>query len=111
MHKILILFIPVVFSTGAQLLLKVASRYDTRSVSWSVVIGLSIAAYFVAFLLYSITVRYFPISVAGPVNTIAVMLLVAFFGIAVWHEPFEAKRILGIGFGIAALLLMVPDSM
>lgn len=110
MHKVIILFLPVVFSSLAQILLKVASQNVVKSLKWYVVIGSSIAAYVVAFVLYSITVRYYPISVASPVNTIAVMLLVAICGLVIWHEPLDLRQILGIGLGVIALLLMVQGN-
>lgn len=108
MQKYLFLFLPVIFSTAAQLLIKYAALKEIRSLTWFLVMGWSIIAYFLAFALYSVAVRHFPISVASPVNTIAVMLLVVLSGLFFWGESFNIRQTCGLGLGILSLLLLMP---
>ncbi len=107
MQKYFFLFMPVLFSTAAQLLIKQAALKEWKSMGWLLTMGGSILAYLLAFALYSITVRYFPVSVASPVNTILVMLLVIAGGILFWQEPFGVQRAVGTVIGILSLLLML----
>ncbi|MCW5198490.1 hypothetical protein VU06_01925 [Desulfobulbus sp. F3] len=67
----------------------------------------SVAAYLFAFAAYSVTVRYFPVSVASPVNTIFVMLLVVSGGAVFWNEPFGLRQAAGAALGISSLLLLL----
>ncbi len=111
MPKYIILFLPVIFSTIAQILVKYSSVRELRSFSWYAAIGLSLATYVVAFALYSFALRYFDLSVAGPVNTISVMLLVVVSGVVIWGEPFGLRQTCGLILGIIALFLLLPDSL
>jgi drug/metabolite transporter (DMT)-like permease len=67
---------PTIFSAAAQLLVKDAAKYEIKTSNWLIFIGLSLVSYTVAFMLYSFTVRNFPISTPSPINTIAVMIIV-----------------------------------
>ncbi|MBL8015111.1 MAG: EamA family transporter [Candidatus Doudnabacteria bacterium] len=101
-----LLFIPVVFSAGAQILVKWAAQFEIKTVNWFIFIGLSMASYVAAFVLYSFTVRQFPINIASPVNTIAVMVIVFLAGYLM-GEAVSARQLLGIVFGLIAIVLIV----
>ena len=107
MQKYFFLFVPVLFSAAAQLLIKQAALKEWKSMGWLISMGGSILAYMLAFALYSVTVRYFPVSVASPVNTILVMLLVIAGGVFFWKEPFGIQRAVGAGLGILSLFLIL----
>ena len=107
MRKYFFLFMPVLFSAAAQLLIKQAALKEWKSTGWLLTMGGSILSYVLAFALYSVTVRYFPVSVASPVNTILVMLLVIAGGVLFWQEPFGIQRALGAVLGIVSLILML----
>ena len=107
MSKYVILFLPVFFSTIAQILVKQSSFKELRSFSWYIVMGGSLVAYFFAFGLYAVTLRHFAISVASPVNTISVMLLVVISGIVLWGEPLGIRQVSGLLLGCVALLLLL----
>jgi len=109
MSKYIILFLPVIFSTIAQILVKQSSLKELRSLSWFIVMGWSLAAYFLAFGLYAVTLRYFAISVASPINTISVMLLVVISGVVFWGEPLGGRQASGLLLGGVALLLLLPS--
>jgi multidrug transporter EmrE-like cation transporter len=107
MSKYFLLLLPVLFSTVAQLLIKKAAFIELRSLSWYTIMAFSMASYFFSFILYAAAVRYFPISVASPVNTIAVMLLVVLGGVVFWSEPVGLRHAVGLGLGLFALILLL----
>lgn len=105
--KYFFLLIPVVFSALAQVLLKVASTKQPNTFSWFMVMALSVAVYFLAFFFYSNALKLFPISLASPVNTIAVMLLVIMAGVLIWGEPLSLQKGTGVLLGVASLLVLL----
>lgn len=109
MQRYAILFLPVVFTVTAQLLVKNASFHPVRSSSWVVAIVLSIACYLLAFVLYSNTVRHFPISIASPVNTLAVMVVVVAAGTFFWGEALNTRQIVGLFLGVISLVLLCSE--
>ena len=98
---------PAIFSAAAQLLVKGAAKYEVKTSNWRVLIGLSLVSYVVAFVLYSFTVRNFLITVASPINTIAVMIIV-FILASLFGEVITAQKVLGIVFGLIAIILFLP---
>ena len=109
MMKYVILFLPVIFSVIAQILVKVASEYEIKAPIWLLFISLSIFAYMLAFVLYSYALRFFPISLASPVNMIAVMIFVVIIGVIFLGEAFSLGKIFGIFFGIISILFICYD--
>ena len=61
-----------------------------------------------AFVLYSFTVRNFPISIASPINTIAVMIIVFILAALLFGEVITAQKVLGIVVGLIAIILLLP---
>jgi hypothetical protein len=59
-EKLSLLFVPVIFSAGAQLLVKGAAKYEVKTTNWLIFTVLSLVSYVVMFVLYSFTVRNFP---------------------------------------------------
>lgn len=108
MMQYLILFIPVIFSAAAQVLVKYAANFEIKSLNWFIFIGISLVSYGLAFVLYSFTVRQFPVSVASPVNTISVMIIVFIFGILMFGEAVTIKQFAGIVFGLLSVILLIP---
>ncbi len=107
MQKYFILILPVLFSAAAQLLIKQAALKEWKSTAWLLTMSGSVAAYFLAFAAYSVTVRYFPVSIASPVNTILVMLLVMSGGVVFWNEPFGFRQATGAALGLSSLVLLL----
>ena len=105
--KFSVLFMPVIFSAAAQLLVKGAAKYEIKTSNWLIFIGLSLVSYVVAFVLYSFTVRNFPITVASPINTIAVMIIVFLLAALLFGETISAQKVLGIVFGLTAIILLL----
>ena len=105
--KFSVLFMPVIFSAAAQLLVKGAASYEIKTSNWLIFIGLSLVSYVVAFVLYSFTVRNFLITVASPINTIAVMIIVFLLAALLFGETISAQKVLGIVFGLTAIILLL----
>ena len=59
-------------------------------------------------MLYSFTVRNFPISIASPINTIAVMIIVFILAALLFGEVITAQKVLGIVVGLIAIILLLP---
>jgi drug/metabolite transporter (DMT)-like permease len=96
----------VLFSTAAQIFMKVATRYEVLRISWLVLIGGSIAAYLGSFVMYYLALRYFPISKVSPVMTIGVVVLVVAFGVLT-GEILTARQMAGLLFGVLSLVLLL----
>ena len=109
MYKYAFLFIPVFFSVIAQLLIKQAALKEVNSVSWMVIMAGSILTYLLAFFFYSYAVRLFPVSLASPVNTIMVMLLVVTGGVLIWGEPWGIQRTVGVALGVLSLIILLSS--
>ncbi len=101
-----LLFLPVLFSAGAQIFIKQAAKFELKTTNWFIFVGLSLAAYVISFVVYSFTVRQFPISIASPVNTISVMIIVVAFGLVI-GEVLTIRQLIGVGFGLASILLLL----
>src|SRR5438445_10226085 len=105
--KFSVLFMPVIFSAAAQLLVKGAASYEIKTSNWLIFIGLSLVSYVVAFVLYSFTVRNFPITVASPINTIAVMISVFLLPALLFRENIYAQKLLRIVFVLSDSFLIL----
>jgi multidrug transporter EmrE-like cation transporter len=107
MKKYFFLFAPVLFSVAAQFLLKQAALKEWKSTAWLLTMGGSLVGYTLALALYSVAIRYFPVSLVSPVNGIAVMLLVIIGGTVFWDEPFGVRQMIGTILGVLSMLLML----
>jgi len=96
----------VVCSAAAQVLLKQASGSQTYGARWALWMAASVAAYAVAFVVYAAVLRQFPLTVAAPAMTIAVMCAVVVVG-ALLGEPLSTRQIIGVVFGITSVLAVL----
>lgn len=105
--KYCFLFAPVLFSVAAQFLLKLAALKEWKSTAWFLTMSGSLVGYTLALALYSVALRYFPVSLVSPVNAVAVMLLVIIGGTVFWHEPFSVRQAIGTFLGVLSMLFML----
>lgn len=103
----LLLLAPVCFSAIAQLLLKTAAKFEFKTFEWGLSICLAIAAYLIAFVLYSFAVRQYPLSIASAVTTIATVLIVMISATFLFGEIISLKQAIGITFGLMAIGLLL----
>lgn len=62
--------------------------------NYSLMIG--IVLYFIAFILYILTLKFLPLSVAHPILTSGAIAIVAMFAFLVFKEPITLSRVFGI---------------
>jgi drug/metabolite transporter (DMT)-like permease len=106
MTKYLLMACGVGLSAAAQVLMKAAAGATPPGPRWLLWMGASGGAYVAAFALYAAVLRRFPLSVAGPVMTVAVMCTVVVAG-ALLGEPVAVRRWLGVLLGVGAVLVML----
>jgi len=100
----------ILFSAGAQLLIKKSAAFDVLSMPWILWMGAGLASYGVSFVLYSLILKSLPVSRVSPVMAIGVMIVVIFGGLF-WGETIHLRQLAGILLGLAAiLLLLAPGS-
>lgn len=96
----------VIFAAAAQVLLKGAAGSTPYAARWCLWMAGSVAAYVVAFVLYAMMLRIFPISIVAPVMTVAVMCTVVIVG-ALLGEPVPVSRWVGILLGVAGIVMVL----
>ncbi len=106
MSKYALMLVGVACSAAAQILLKRAGGTTPAQSRWFFWIAASAAAYTAAFVLYAAILRRFPLSVAAPTMTVAVMCVVVVAG-AVLGEPLSGRRLLGVILGLASILVVL----
>ncbi len=90
----------------AQVLLKRASSFDERTMSWLGYVGLSALVYGFSFLLYARILKYFPLNKIYPAMTVGQIMLVTLAGFAI-GEMVTARHALGLAFGLLAIYLIL----
>jgi drug/metabolite transporter (DMT)-like permease len=105
--KYISVFLSVILSVVAQILVKSASLHDIYAKKWIVLILSGIIAYGVAFLFQSYVFRLFPLSKIGPSSAIAIMILVFGCGAVLFGETIQAKQIIGVILGVISVYLIM----
>jgi len=90
----------------AQVLLKKASSFDERTISWLTYIGMSALVYGFSFLLYARILKYFPLNKIYPAMTVGQIMLVTLAGLVI-GEVITGRHALGLVFGLVAIYLIL----
>ncbi|MBP7552171.1 MAG: EamA family transporter [Spirochaetes bacterium] len=106
MIKYILLIAGIIPSAMAQVFLKFASNYPLKTPMWLLFIFFSLCSYGMSFVLYTIVFKYFPVSVASPIMTVSVMLIVFIFGWVI-GETVSPRQLLGVACGIASIILII----
>ena len=104
--NIALLVTGIVFSSLAQITLKVSARFDAWGGRWLLLTIAGAALYGASFLAYSLLLRKEDLSRISPIMTSAVALIVVLAGVLLFGEQMTARRGLGIALGIAAIALL-----
>jgi len=107
MYKYLLIPAGIIFSMLAQVILKKTTDFNYKQFSFFIYFFFAGFSYLISFVLYSIILKYFPISRISPVMTLGTMILVIIAGLFIFNESISLKQIIGIGLGIAAIFLLV----
>ena len=90
----------------AQILLKRASFYEIRTTTWFVFMALSAGSYVLSFIAYSQMLRFYALNKAYPLTTVAQILLVTIYGVAI-GEVIGMRHALGLVLGVVAIYLIL----
>jgi drug/metabolite transporter (DMT)-like permease len=104
--KLIYIIAGIVFSAGAQIFMKIATGHEILRFPWLILISGSIMSYALAFSMYYVALKYFPISRVSPAMTVGVVILVVLFGLFS-GEILTPKQLTGILFGIIAIFLII----
>lgn len=90
----------------AQILLKRASFFEIRTTSWFAFMAISAGFYVLSFVAYSQTLRFYPLNKAYPLTTVAQILLVTLYGLAI-GEAIGMRQAAGLLLGLVAIYLIL----
>ncbi len=96
----------VLSSSIAQAFLKYASLHGNNTFLKYIVILMSICFYCFSFFLYYIILKKVPISIASPVMTSGVIIVVVIIGTFFFGEKVSIKNIIGIILSIISIYLI-----
>ncbi len=101
----MLVLIAILATAFAQILLKKASYYEIKTVSWLLCMGVSAVSYTASFILYSRVLKYFALNKIYPAMTIVQIILVTLYGLSI-GEGIGGRHALGLLFGILSVYLM-----
>jgi hypothetical protein len=98
--------IAVLATALAQVLLKKASYYEIRTVSWVAYMGSSAVIYAFSFFVYSRVMKYFALNKIYPAMTIGQIMIVTLAGLLI-GEAIGSRHALGLVCGALAIYLIL----
>jgi len=107
MIKYLFIILGILSSAIAQMFLKKTSGLSFGNIAYFIYFGLAGMFYAVSFVLYTLILKYFPISKISPVMTLGTMTMVVILGILMFHEIITIKQLIGMIIGAAAIFLII----
>jgi drug/metabolite transporter (DMT)-like permease len=105
--KYILIPLGIAASATAQIFLKKASYLSHEKNLFYVYFFLAGLSYVVSFGLYTIILKYFPITKISPVMTLGTMAVITVIGIILFHEIISVKQMIGLTFGIIAIILII----
>ncbi len=105
MRPSVLVFVGMLTTALAQVLLKHASHFDEMSTYWLTFMGVSAVAYGTSFLLYSRILKYFPLNKIYPAMTVGQIVLVTLAGLMI-GEAVTARHAVGLVLGMVAIYLV-----
>jgi small multidrug resistance pump len=112
--KWLVLLLGIAANASASLLIKLAQLPSRQAplihhpwllfLNWQLILG--IALYCIAFALYAIALKYFPLNVAHPMLTAGAIASVAILSVVVLDESFTTTMLVGLGFMAVGIILL-----
>lgn len=108
--KWLLVIAGIAANAGASALLKTLSAHPSAPgligyvANWRLI--LSLGLYGLAFLAYAAAVQQLPLNVAHPVSTAGAIVLVGLISAFIFHEGFDAARLIGYGLLLVGALVL-----
>lgn len=106
MTSVLAVVVGVLTSAAAQLLIKRAAAHALLSPAWIAWMSASGVSYAASFVLYSVVLRRFSISVISPVMTVSVMCTVVLAGVLM-GETLGVRQWAGLVLGVGAVVAVL----
>jgi len=107
MIKYLFIVLGISSSAIAQMFIKKASGLSFGNVSFFIYFCLAGMFYVASFGLYTLVLKYFPITKISPVMTLGTMTMVVILGILMFHEIITVKQVIGMVVGAVAIVLII----
>jgi small multidrug resistance pump len=112
--KWLILLLGIASNASASLLIKLAQMPSRQAplvnhpwflfLNWELILGIGL--YCIAFVLYAMALKFFPLNVAHPMLTAGAIASVAILSVVVLDESFTATMLVGLGFIAIGIILL-----
>ena len=96
----------IICTSGAQLLLKKSSSFDSTDIKYYLFLGIAMLFYVVSFVLYSKTLKSFNLNWVSPVMTISTMIVVITLSFFIFKETLTTKQIVGLSIGLLSIILI-----
>ncbi len=106
MNKITLVLVAVVATAFAQAVLKKASGFEMKSMTWLYLMGVAAAAYGLSFILYSRILKYYPLNKIYPAMTVGQIILVTLYGLWI-GEMIGARHAVGLALGLVSIYLIL----
>jgi multidrug transporter EmrE-like cation transporter len=103
--RIVLAVCAVAANVAAQVCLHTASRLAQFETRWWLWFGGAASCYVLSMVAYSRALRFFPISLIGPIVTAAVVVLIFGYGV-LRGEAVSFKQLLGVALACAAIILL-----
>jgi drug/metabolite transporter (DMT)-like permease len=107
MVKYLLIVFGMLSSATAQMFLKKTSGLPFGNILYFVYFCLAGIFYIASFGIYTLVLKYFPITKISPVMTLGTMTMVVIFGIIMFQEIITIKQLIGMVIGAAAIVLII----
>jgi uncharacterized membrane protein len=91
----------------AHVFIKKASLYSYKELLFLLNFGIAGILYVLSVVTYIFALRSYALSKIGPLLSLATICLVFIFGIIFFKEMIKLSQIIGLVFGVAAIILMV----
>jgi len=106
MIKYFLVPLGILFTVTAQILLKKASGFSFKEYYFYIFFCFAGISYVLSFGIYTLVLKYFPLTKISPIMTLGTMTMVILLGIFIFQETITIKQILGIILGGVAIVLI-----
>ena len=96
----------IILSAAAQIFLKISSINEVKDCRWLFFVITSVFFYGLAFLVYSIILKRFPISTISPIMTVGTVALVVASGVLM-GESLTMGQLTGLILGMISIVLIL----
>ncbi len=96
----------IILSASAQIFLKISAMHEIKDYRWVGLVVLSVCFYGLAFFIYSLVLKHFPISIISPIMTVGTVGLVVVSGVLM-GEILTLYQVAGLILGLVSIVLIL----